>query len=611
MKKNKLSRAQKKRIWSISAGAALFAAGIICRAAGAEAVGNIMFAAAGAAAGLMCIVRAVRGIFRGTFFDENTLMTIAAAGAVFLGEYPECAAVMILYQIGELFQSVAVGRSRRAIQQLSELCPDSARVMRDGDFCEVPASEIQIGDTLQINAGERIPADCTVLSGKTAVDTSPVTGESVPRDASEGDTLYSGCINQSGTVTASVINLPADSAAGRIIRLTETAGERKTRSEAFITRFANVYTPCVALLAAAVAFLVPLIIMLAEGGSYVPLMKEWARSAVSMLVISCPCALVISVPLGYFCGLGNASKNGVLIKGSTFVDTLNKADIAVFDKTGTITEGKLTVSRTECADGMDEKELLCLAACAEQNSSHPIAVAVRSCAADVPKAVSVTETSGKGVDAVTEDGTEISVWRPDESVGGTAVDVKKNGGFAGRIYLEDTVKPDSKAALDGLRDCGVRRCVMLTGDNRAAAESVAAETGIDEVKAELLPEEKFGHIEKLCAEGCVMYAGDGINDAPSLARADVGVAMGAIGSGAAIEAADVVLMSSELSKLAYAKRLCKRTVRTVKANIVMSLGVKAAVLVLATLGIVGMWAAVLADVGVCIVAVSNSMRLLK
>ncbi len=611
MKKTKLTKVQKKRLLSIASGAVLFAAGGIAALLGADIVSAILFAAAGAAAGIMCVVRAVRGIFRGEFFDENTLMTVAAVGAVVLGEYPECAAVMILYQVGELFQSIAVGRSRSAIRELSQLCPDSARVLRDGEFVEIPASDVKIGDTLQIRAGERIPTDCTILSGETAVDTSPVTGESVPRDASVGDMLYSGCINQTGLVTAAVENLPEDSAAGRILRLTETAGERKTRSEAFITRFAKVYTPCVALLALIIAFLPPLIIMLGSGAAYLELLPEWGRRAVSMLVISCPCALVISVPLGYFCGLGNASKKGILIKGSAFADTLAAVDIAVFDKTGTVTEGRLSVSGVECADGWSVDALIAAAAAAEQSSSHPIAKAIFSCASEVAKAQSVTEVSGKGVEAVLSDGRRVSVLRPEKPVSKTAVDVSVDGVYAGRIYLSDTVKPGAAKALASLRQNGVKHCVMLTGDSSSAAAAVADEVGVDELLTGLMPDEKFENIERLCGDGCVMYVGDGINDAPSLARADVGVAMGAIGSGAAIEAADVVLMSGDLTKLAETKKLCRRTVRTVRVNIILSLGVKLAVLILAALNLVGMWAAVLADVGVCILAVSNSMRLLK
>lgn len=610
-KKLKFSRVQKKRLISIAAGAALFIAGGVCSILKFSLCSDILFAAAGLAAGLMCVVRAFRGIARGVFFDENTLMTIAAVGAVCIGEYPECAAVMILYQIGELFQSIAVGRSRRAISELGRLCPDSARVLQpDGSYKEIPASEVNIGDKVQIRAGERIPADCRICEGTTDIDTSPVTGESVPRGAGNGDEIYSGCINMSGTVLAEVLNRAEDSAAGRILRLTETAGDRKPRSEAFITRFAKVYTPLVAMLAAAVALLVPLFIQIFGGPAFSETFPDWSRRALSMLVISCPCALVISVPLGYFCGLGSASKKGILIKGSTFVDTLARVDIAVFDKTGTLTEGTLSAERTEPTDGCDASSLLRLAAGAEQTSSHPIAKAICTAAGEIPAASDITETSGVGVEATVE-GMRVCVRRPMHSVEGTAVEVTADGKSIGYIYLSDTVKPSAAPALRELREQGVGNTVMLTGDNESAAGKVAAEVGIDTVYASLMPEEKFEKIEELCSRGCVMYAGDGINDSPSLARADVGVAMGALGSAAAIEAADVVLMGSDMTALAKAKRLARRTVRTVKANIVISLAVKLAVLVLAAFDIVGMWAAVAADVGVCILCVSNSVSLLR
>ena len=611
MKRIKFTKVQKKRLLSIASGAVLFAAGGICRLLDAQLCSDILFAAAGLAAGLMCIVRAFRGIARGVFFDENTLMTIAAVGAVCLGEYPECAAVMILYQVGELFQSVAVGRSRRAISELSRLCPDSARVLQpDGSYKETAASDVNIGDTVQIRAGERIPADCRICEGVTDIDTSPVTGESVPRGAGVGDEIYSGCINMSGTVLAEVLKRAEDSAAGRILKLTETAGDRKTRSEAFITRFAKVYTPLVALLAAAVALLVPLFIQIFGGPSFSETFPDWSRRALSMLVISCPCALVISVPLGYFCGLGSASKKGILIKGSTYVDTLARVDTAVFDKTGTLTEGTLSVDRTEVFDGGDAASILRLAAGAEQTSSHPIARAICTAAGEIPSASDISETSGVGVEATVE-GIRVCVCRPMHSVEGTAVEVKADGKSVGYVYLSDTVKPSAAPALRELREQGVANTVMLTGDNESAAGKVASEVGIDTVYASLMPEEKFEKIEELCADGCVMYAGDGINDSPSLARADVGVAMGALGSGAAIEAADVVLMGGDMTALAKAKRLARSTVRTVKANIVISLAVKLAVLVLAAFDIVGMWAAVAADVGVCILCVSNSVSLLR
>ncbi len=557
----------------------------------------------------MCVTRAVRGIFSGNFFDENTLMTIAAAGAILLGEYAECAAVMILYQVGELFQSIAVGKSRKAISELSKLCPDYANLIEDGAEKTVHPTLLNIGDTIRIKAGERIPVDCRIISGTTSVDTSPVTGESVPRDASVGDTVYSGCINQSGLIDATVLATTADSAAGRILALTESASERKTKSEAFITRFAKVYTPMVCLLAATVAFLIPLLVHITGISSFTEAFHIWSQRALTMLVISCPCALVISVPLGYFCGLGNASKNAVLIKGSIYVDTLAAIDTAIFDKTGTLTLGTLSVIHVET--DLDREELLSLAAGAEENSSHPIARAIVAAGKKKYTAKSVTELSGVGVCACLSDGREVKVVRPHTDADSTAVDIYVDSCLAGRIYFEDVLKPSARHTVSTLKKLGIKKTVMLTGDNKKAAERAGNAIGIDIIDAQLMPEDKFAKIEEYTNSGCVMYVGDGINDAPSLARADVGVAMGALGSSAAIEACDVVLMSSDLSKLTYALKLSKRTSRTVKANIILSLTVKILVLILASLNIVGMWAAILADVGVCILAVSNSMRLLK
>lgn len=609
-KKKKLNKGQRKRLLSIIIGTLLALLGIVFALLSLPLPSSLCFIGAGVAAGIMCVTRAVRGICNGNFFDENTLMTVAAAGALLLGEYAECAAVMILYQVGELFQSIAVGRSRRAISELSALCPDYAnRLLPDGAEETVHPTQLSVGDTIRIKAGERIPVDCRILSGTTSVDTSPVTGESVPRDASCGDTLYSGCINKSGLITAEVTATTRDSAAGRILALTETATERKTRSEAFITRFAKVYTPFVALLACALAFAVPLALHLFRIASFTETFPEWSRRALTMLVISCPCALVISVPLGYFCGLGNASKNAVLIKGSTYMDTLARVDTAVFDKTGTLTGGELSVS--EVKTNLSREELLSVAAAAEESSSHPIARAIIGASEKKYSQKSAVEQSGTGVSAVLTDGRSVKVIRPENETDSTAVDVYIDDALAGSIFFEDRLNPSARFCISSLKKSGIKNTVMLTGDNGHTAEKVGRATGIDTVYASLLPEDKYEKIESLTQDGCVMYVGDGINDAPSLARADVGIAMGALGSGAAIEAADVVLMSRDLSKLPYAVSLAKRTVSTVKTNIALSLGVKIAVLILAAFGIGGMWAAIAADVGVCILCVTNSTRLLK
>ncbi len=611
MAKKKLNKTQRKRLASILSGGAFFVTGIIFGLLKSEILSAVCFVAAGACAGAMCVVRAVNGIKSKNFFDENTLMTIAAIGAVAIGEYPECAAVMILYQVGELFQSLAVGKSRKAISELGKLCPDTAEVLRDGEFITVSATEVTADETIRIKAGERIPVDCVIVGGATTVDTSPVTGESVPVEADTGSSLYSGCLNLTGMITATVLRPASDSAAARILKLTEQASDRKTASEAFITRFAKVYTPIVCIIAAATAFLIPLIITL-YGGNYLEELAIWGKKALSMLVISCPCALVISVPLGYFCGLGRASSSGILIKGSAFIDTLSKAELAVFDKTGTLTKGTLAVCGTECAAGFDEEALLRYAASAEFASSHPIAKAIcEANKAEAPKAVSVNETAGRGVQAELENGDKVTVFRPSSETDTTAVEITVNGAYAGMIYFRDEIKPDSKEALRQIKSMGIKETVILTGDGAKEAERVKNELGVDTVYSRLLPEDKLDRIEGLCSKGTVVYVGDGINDSPSLARADAGVAMGALGTDAAIEAADIVLMDGSPKRLAEAIKLSRKTYSAVKLNIVIALAVKIAVLILALAGITGMWSAVLADVGMCIICVSNSMRLLK
>jgi len=610
-KKKKFNKTQRKRLASILSGGALFILGLTFSILKFEIISAILFVAAGACAGAMCVARAVNGIRSRNFFDENTLMTIAAIGAVAIGEYPECAAVMILYQVGELFQSLAVGKSRKAISQLGKLCPDTAEVLRGEDFTEVDATEVAQGETVRIKAGDRIPVDCIIASGSTTVDTSPVTGESMPVDAGVGSKLYSGCMNLTGLITATVLRPAKDSAAARILKLTEQASERKTASEAFITRFAKVYTPLVCIIAAATAFLIPLIITL-FGGNFLEQFAIWGKKSLSMLVISCPCALVISVPLGYFCGLGRASTSGILIKGSAFIDTLAKADFAVFDKTGTLTMGNLEVFKAEAAQGVDEAQLIRYAASAEFASSHPIARAIRNRnTEELVKAISVKETAGKGVEAELEGVGVVSVFRPDKETETTAVEVALNGNYLGAIFFRDQLKADSKEALKQIRSLGIKETVILTGDGAKEAERVKNEVGVDRVYSRLLPEDKLSRIEELCQKGTVVYVGDGINDSPSLARADAGVAMGALGTDAAIEAADIVLMDGSPKRLSEAIRLSKKTYNTVKFNIIISLAVKISVLALSLLGIAGMWSAVLADVGMCIVCVSNSMRLLK
>ncbi len=610
-KKKKLNKTQRKRLASILSGGAFFILGLIFSILKLELFGAIAFVIAGACAGAMCVMRAINGIRSKNFFDENTLMTIAAIGAVAIGEYPECAAVMILYQVGELFQSLAVGKSRKAISELGKLCPDTAEVLRNGEFITVNATEVLSDETIRIKAGERIPVDCVITNGSTTIDTSPVTGESVPVDAAEGSDLYSGCMNLTGMITATVLRPASESAAARILKLTEHASDRKTASEAFITRFAKIYTPLVCIIAAATAFLIPLMITL-FGGDFLTEFAIWGKKSLSMLVISCPCALVISVPLGYFCGLGRASTSGILIKGSAFIDTLAKADYAVFDKTGTLTKGNLAVCGISPNECITETELLEYAASAEIASSHPIAKAI--CAeynGKLAELVAVSEIAGKGVEATLKSGDKISVFKPETETDTTAVEVLHNGTPIGMIFFRDEIKADAKEALSKIKTFGIKETVILTGDGAKEAERVKNEVVVDTVYSRLLPEDKLNRIEELCEKGTVIYVGDGINDSPSLARADAGVAMGALGTDAAIEAADIVLMDGSPKRLAEAIKLSRKTFKTVKFNIIISLTVKIAVLILSLMGIAGMWSAVLADVGMCIICVSNSMRLLK
>lgn len=605
--KRKLNKTQRKRLTSIISGGVFFAFGIIFSVFKLDIISAVSFVMSGICAGAMCVIRAVSGITRGSFFDENTLMTIAAIGAVVIGEYPECAAVMILYQVGELFQSLAVGRSRRAIAELSKLCPDTAEVLRDGNFITVSASVVSANEIVRIAPGQRIPCDCVIVEGRTSVDTSPVTGESLPREAEAGDELFSGCVNIDGLVSCRVLRPASESAASRILKLTEQASDRKTAAETFITRFAKIYTPIVCLIAAFTAFIVPLI-LLPFGGNYLAHLAAWGKKSLSMLVISCPCALVISVPLSYFCGMGRASRSGILIKGSIFIDALSKANVAVFDKTGTLTCGKLKVSSVEAED---KNKIMTLAASAEAMSSHPIARAVcEAFTGELLPVAEVTEKAGRGVEVTLLDGRSVKVLKPEEATSATAVDVYENSAHIGRILFSDEVKSQSKDAIARLKKLGIKKAIILTGDADAEAKRIKDLVGADKAYSRLLPEDKLKHIEALCGDACVMYAGDGINDSPALARSDVGVAMGALGTDAAIEAADIVLMDSNPIRLAEAMAIAKKTTATVKANIAIALGVKILVLILALLGITGMWSAILADVGMCILCVTNAMRLL-
>ena len=564
---------------------------------------------------------AVRNIGHGQIFDENFLMGIATIGAFLVGEYAEGVAVMIFYQVGELFQSYAVGKSRTSIAQLMDIRPDYANVERDGQLVTVDPEEVEIGQEIVVKAGERIPLDGVVVSGQSMIDTSALTGESVPRKALEGSEVLSGCINQSGRLVIRVTKEFGESTVSKVLDLVENAASQKAPMENFITRFARYYTPAVVFAAVALAVLPPLLV---EGAAF----SDWGYRALTFLVISCPCALVISVPMGFFGGIGAASRHGVLVKGSNYLEALAHAEIAVFDKTGTLTRGTFSVTEIQSQPGIDQRELLHMAALAEAASNHPIAVSIRTAwgspvtQEDVD---SVEEIAGHGIRALAGNRRILAgnrrlmdrfgiVCDEVETIG-TAVYVAVDGMYWGAIVISDRIKETAADTLKALKRAGLKKTVMLTGDNAGAAQKVAQCLGIDSVYAELLPGDKVERVKELMSEtsekGKLMFAGDGINDAPVLAMADIGVAMGAMGSDAAIEAADVVLIDDRLEQLLVAMRVAKGTLAIVKQNIVFALGVKGVILVLGALGYANMWLAVFADVGVAVIAILNSMRALK
>ena len=565
------------------------------------------------------LYRAARNICHGQVFDENFLMLIATLGAFGTAEYAEAVAVMLLYQTGELFQSCAVGKSRQSIADLMEICPEYANVECDGRLEQVDPDSVEVGTQIRILPGERIPLDGEVLEGESMIDTAALTGESAPRRVCAGDTVLSGCVNGAGVLRVRTTKAFEDSTVSRILELVENAGSRKARTENFITRFARYYTPVVTIAAVLLALLPPLLF----NGAW----SDWIPRACSFLVISCPCALVISVPMGFFSGIGAASKKGVLVKGSSYLEAMSEVTTLVFDKTGTLTRGEFRVTDVK-PEGCTPEALLELAAHAECFSTHPIAVSIRAAyagEADPARVSGAEETAGYGVCAALDGkplllGSEKLMQRegiaftPNKKPG-TVVYAALDGVFCGSIVISDTLKPGAREALEQARRLGVRRCVMLTGDRCEAAEAVAREAGIDAVHAELLPDEKVACVEKLLAGQRrgekLAFVGDGINDAPVLSRADVGIAMGAAGSDAAIEAADIVLMDDNLAKLATAVRISRRTLAIVHQNIVFALGVKAVVLLLGALGRANMWVAVFADVGVAMLAILNSMRAMR
>lgn len=582
-----------------------------------------------AAAGFDVLKEAMEHIGEGEVFDEDFLMCIATIGALLIGfvpggkeQFAEAVFVMLFFQVGELFEGIAEGNSERAISQLLDIRPDTANVERGGEVLVVSPEEVAVGETVVIRPGEKVPMDGVVLEGTSSLDTVALTGESVPRDVTAGDSILSGCVNQSGVLRVRVEKEFGESTAAKILDLVQHAGSKKSRSEKFISRFARIYTPIVVFAAIALALIPPMLT-----GDFAGSFATWLLRALTFLIVSCPCALVVSVPLAFFGGIGAASKAGILIKGSSYMDALAKADTVVFDKTGTLTKGVFEVT-TLHPEEMDEKELLHLAAHVERYSTHPIAVSLRTAfgnEADGCAVESVEEVAGQGIRAVVN-GRTVCVgnskmmdaigakWKSCDEAG-TIIHVAVDGVYAGHIHISDIEKPDAKKAIAELKALGVGHTVMLTGDREEVAKRVASDLGLDEYHAELLPADKVSGVEQLLQnrkEGAsLVFVGDGINDAPVLARADIGVAMGAMGSDAAIEAADVVLMDDQPSKIAKAVRISRSTLAIAKQNIVFAIAVKVGILILAAFGLAPMWLAVFGDTGVLILCVLNSMRALK
>ena len=568
--------------------------------------------------------KAVTGILNRQVFDENFLMAVATIGAIALGDYKEGVAVMLFYQIGELFQSYAVGKSRRNISELMDIRPDYANVEQDGELVQVDPDEVEIGTVILVKPGEKIPIDGIVVEGASSLNTSALTGESLPREAKEGDEVISGCINMTGLLKIRTTKEFGESTVSKILELVENSSSRKSRSENFISKFARIYTPAVCYGAVALAFLPPIVRMVFMG---LPAdFGTWIYRALTFLVISCPCALVISIPLSFFAGIGGASKEGVLVKGSNYLETLSQTKYVVFDKTGTMTQGVFEVSGIYPA-ALSKEEVVEYAACAESYSSHPISKSLQKAYGkeiDKNRVTEVKEISGKGVTAQV-DGRLVAAGNGKlmDQLGvpytvcnevGTLVYVAVDGRFAGCILISDLLKPHAKEAIAALKNAGVTRTVMLTGDTKRVADAVAAELGIHEVCSELLPADKVSKVEELLARKSgkekLAFVGDGINDAPVLSRADIGIAMGALGSDAAIEAADIVLMDDDPLKIAKAIRISRKCIRIVYENIYFAIGIKVICLILGALGIANMWAAIFADVGVMVIAVLNAIRAL-
>ena len=568
------------------------------------------------------VISAVRNITRGQVFDENFLMLVATAGAFVVGEFSEGVAVMLFYQVGELFQSIAVNRSRASIRELMDIAPEFANIEKDGKLVQVDPDDVEVGSTIVVKPGEKIPLDGVVIKGKSMVDTSSLTGESVPRKLRMGDEVISGCVNQNATLYVKTTKEFDDSTVAKILELVENAGSKKAKAEKFVTKFARVYTPIV-VFAALAFFIIPSIIT----GDWF----EWLQRACTFLVVSCPCALVISIPMGFFGGIGVASREGILIKGGNYLEAVADLETVVFDKTGTLTQGVFKITEIAPENGISEATLLETAAHAEQMSNHPIAESIKNAHTetggeiDLSALTDAQEVSGHGIEAVLNGEKILAgnaklmnkhgvVFEEKESAG-TICYVAKEGKYLGHIVISDVVKPEAKEAISELKNAGVKRTVMLTGDRRSAGEAVGKELGLDKVYTDLLPADKVSHVEALLEEstekGKLAFVGDGINDTPVLARSDIGFAMGGIGSDAAIEAADIVIMDDDIRKIAKTKRISKFTLSIIRQNIAIALIVKLGIIVLSIFGVANMWIAVFGDVGVAVICILNSMRILS
>lgn len=621
---NDMTKKQKKMLYRIIVTFLLFAVLMVCEHTGQMDGWNkivlfVIYLVPYLVIGYDIVYKAARNISHGQVFDENFLMMIATFGAFGVGEYSEAVAVMLFYQVGELFQGYAVGKSRQSISDMMDICPKYANIEEDGVLKQVDPDDVEVGSIIVVKPGERIPLDGIVVEGESLIDTAALTGESVPRSAKAGDEIISGCVNGSGTLKVKTTKEFDDSTVAKILELVENASSKKAKVENFITRFAKYYTPVVTIGAVILAILPPLIL----GGGW----AEWIQRACIFLVISCPCALVISVPLGFFGGIGAASKIGVLVKGSNYLEAVAEMTTIVFDKTGTLTKGEFKVTDVITGNGSKE-ELIELAALGEGYSNHPIANSIREAYGkelDLNRVTNTEEIAGHGIKAVIDGKTvllgneklmksESIFYTPCKSMG-TVVYVACNGVFEGAVVISDTIKDGAKEAIHDMKQVGVRHMVMLTGDRKEAAETVAQTLGIDEVHAELLPGGKVEQVEALLKaekeKERLAFVGDGINDAPVLTRADIGIAMGSMGSDAAIEAADIVLMDDDVTKIASVVRIARKTLRIVKQNIVFALAIKALVLILGALGMANMWEAVFADVGVSVIAILNSMRTLN